>query len=879
MSDRLFTWLDVNQRLRQYFDKNSIEAPTLLRRRSFRAYWDGLRITTPTGTNESELIHQLEEVFLASFDEKKMAIILGQAPTSELPIIFETEDDSKYIPKEMFSPEFGPARYIGETQPFANDRKPEGDEPTLIAFHSFKGGVGRTLHTVALALQLSKEGKKVLLIDADFEAPGISWYFEQADISFSDFIAMAHGDSTPKFEYTLSNSATILQNSSYENIFILPAFRDTSNFGEPIIKPEHLINASNPFLLQDLVVDLGKKIGADYILLDLRAGLSELSSGWLLDPKVFKVYVTTLSGQSLRGCQNLLERTASIYDKYALDKQSDAFLPFIIFSQTPIGTVENSAKAIWDGNVEEGYGEWRDLAELKKTYEYLIPSINADNYPIWIENVCFSSENNALKILPHQWDELTHIVRDSGVLDKIRPLREWLPNRPAQLGLTQPIRNENEETTSLDDLRKALGSTAHNLVFAENVSLSKSDLLITQSIENLANRNVANVPIVVIVGAKGSGKTYLYRYINGFATWHEFISQVRGQANGGPEAEICKATSPNSQNNEITIRVQDLIKDWLAHETWSETQWRDKWLDIISWISGVKPFGKANTGQEFAKSNSKKLVFLFDGLEEIFLEYHNKDSHKTALRALLQGVPNWLETLPGKNIGAVIFIRQDIVSYAIPQNTGQFLSRYQDYQLKWNEEEALRLAHWIAKKANVLRDSKDSIKMERAELETALYQIWGQRLGQDNAREAKSAGWILDALSNLQNEVQSRDIVRFLYFAADGSGTDSTKKSYPDRLLTPSSIRKSVGKVGFEKLEELKTENGLLYEILVKIQNSGLKFPCSKKGLDFLTSEERDMMEKNGALREYRNEYYLAEIWRRGLDIGYSKVGRPRIQW
>jgi hypothetical protein len=175
--------------------------------------------------------------------------------------------------------------------------------------------------------------------------------------------------------------------------------------------------------------------------------------------------------------------------------------------------------------------------------------------------------------------------------------------------------------------------------------------------------------------------------------------------------------------------------------------------------------------------------------------------------------------------------------------------------------------------------SEPHVNLERAELEQALHQVWGQRLGSNNSREARTANWVLGALSNLQDEVQSRDIVRFLHFAADSSRSDATKKYYEDRLLTPTSIKTSIAKVGAEKLDEVKSENEPLYEILMKIKQnaSELKFPCEKTSLNFLKPDEIEMMEKNGVLTEFRNEYYLAEIYRRGLGISYSKIGKPKL--
>ncbi len=62
----------------------------------------------------------------------------------------------------------------------ASDENPEG-WPPVVAFYSFKGGVGRTTTAALTALTLAREGKRVVVVDLDLEAPGIEGYFFAPD--------------------------------------------------------------------------------------------------------------------------------------------------------------------------------------------------------------------------------------------------------------------------------------------------------------------------------------------------------------------------------------------------------------------------------------------------------------------------------------------------------------------------------------------------------------------------------------------------------------------------------------------------------------------------------------------------------------------------
>jgi tetratricopeptide (TPR) repeat protein len=52
---------------------------------------------------------------------------------------------------------------------------------TIVTFYSWKGGVGRTMALANIAVQLSRRGHSVLMVDWDLEAPGLDRYFLSDD--------------------------------------------------------------------------------------------------------------------------------------------------------------------------------------------------------------------------------------------------------------------------------------------------------------------------------------------------------------------------------------------------------------------------------------------------------------------------------------------------------------------------------------------------------------------------------------------------------------------------------------------------------------------------------------------------------------------------
>ena len=114
----------------------------------------------------------------------------------------------------------------------------------ICAFHSFKGGVGRTLHCVALARELAERGaeavggdQRVLLVDADLEAPGISWMVaaqgSRLEFALDDFLALLDGSPGSDRGRAIAMARKFLLNQEQDGVIVLPTTRDSTRIGPP----------------------------------------------------------------------------------------------------------------------------------------------------------------------------------------------------------------------------------------------------------------------------------------------------------------------------------------------------------------------------------------------------------------------------------------------------------------------------------------------------------------------------------------------------------------------------------------------------------------------------------------------------------------------
>ena len=316
-----------------------------------------------------------------------------------------------------------------------------------------------------------------------------------------------------------------------------------------------------------------------------------------------------------------------------------------------------------------------------------------------------------------------------------------------------------------------------------------------------------------------------------------------------------------------------------AEKETSLTEWMKIWQGLMLDMLGTG-YDDISQLDQYLEKKGKRILFIVDGLEDLFmdLQVQTQKTWRFAVRALCQNIVNTLQNLQFGNIGIVIFARKDMAEEAIEINFDQFQNQYHKYELKWSPSEALRLALWIAKQADpALGDGLDILKASREVLEERLERLWGKKLGRYDSREANSARWIIAALSDFSNQLQARDIVRFLQFAT--STFPEGKPPYEDRYIMPKQIREAIPGCSREKYKEIRDEMKAIYQILKIFEDMPEEEKVLPLTLDkiSLTGEAIARLENQGYFIVSDKKYYFPEIIRFALGFKYEKGARPRV--
>lgn len=142
----------------------------------------GFRLDAYVFVAGSETEDDLKSAFLNSDDFKSVGAKEGQEIDLNFYVYPESRLDSPYfraVKEGGNDIDPGPSfRFDSFLKQDSGQYEPEKDEPSVVTFYSYKGGMGRTTTMMAYALHLAEnKGKKVVVIDCDLEAPGYLNFF------------------------------------------------------------------------------------------------------------------------------------------------------------------------------------------------------------------------------------------------------------------------------------------------------------------------------------------------------------------------------------------------------------------------------------------------------------------------------------------------------------------------------------------------------------------------------------------------------------------------------------------------------------------------------------------------------------------------------
>lgn len=210
---------------------------------------------------------------------------------------------------------------------------------TVVTFYSYKGGVGRTFAMANVATLMAMWGFKVLCIDWDLEAPGLSHYFEgrvkpgYKPGGLVDVIK-SFRDATDKSDETWARYVRHVQigdgdeDGAAGSLDYLPAGETSAAYFDDL----QSIDWAHLYQTRDLGRFLERLRSRwvslyDFVIIDSRTGVSDTGGICAVQLPDILAVVFTANEQSVQGTCRVLDRIAKSRERLPFDRSSLHVLP------------------------------------------------------------------------------------------------------------------------------------------------------------------------------------------------------------------------------------------------------------------------------------------------------------------------------------------------------------------------------------------------------------------------------------------------------------------------------------------------------------------------------------------------------------------------
>jgi cellulose biosynthesis protein BcsQ len=711
--------------------------------------------------------------------------------------------------------------------------------PRTVTFYSFKGGVGRTTALTHVAWILAMRGRKVVAVDLDLEAPGLSTAFNLKP--------------QPKYgivDYFYERS--YLPEGIEPNISIAEIFgevRIPNATGRLFVVPAGFLNLDYVSKVDDLhattVIDgdqslwsvfkreIYEQLKPDILLIDSRTGINQWGALSLIQAADEAIIFLFPNEQNKQGIELLLQSLQS------LKKLSINFVFSPVPDVTKIGLskVKEICKSLFErikivtneNNNEEDIDNYQSKIEEPLVVPYIQLIALADNYPV---PALLDYYNKIANLIDEETDELQRkdVLANSEkrwtIIDSLQ-FPEVNAADTEHLGLifqrTTDFEKFLDDTTCLIRGRKGTGKTALYSLFLKHKSVG----------QKLAHGRLDNT---VFLSAHGRFKEsrpsrdefqVIHRHLQqNDGTWESFWRAYLLLRCHQEKLFKFPRNDKFSGLKEITNKLPK--EGWQYESTQALLQLStDSHLRLI-----VKDV--INIINQETENKSQKLWFLYDDLDEDFRQAG--EVRQQAITGLFQ----LIQSCDANRLTATrfkIFLREDIWNRLIFDNKSHFNGR--DILLQWTRVDFLRLAlrqviqsqyfkNLIDKFSPIAVESIDQASEEV--IDKALELLWGSRHRTGNNAKYVSR-WVYERLTDSSGTTFPRSLSILLEGAKEQELSYKGKSSIQpptDRLLRSKALEFGLKKASEKRCDEIREE----YSDLAKF------FESLKNKSAFLTQDE-----------------------------------------
>jgi cellulose biosynthesis protein BcsQ len=702
--------------------------------------------------------------------------------------------------------------------------------PLVVTFYSFKGGVGRSTALGLVAGILASRNRRIVMVDFDLEAPGISVLFRsdvenfnQEQFGVVDYVYQRY--LTPDENFPSIEDCIFQVNlSTRGELFLVPVGEYDENYIHRLAEldrrtlQQFYTSTANP--IRQLIEDIKKQLNPDVILIDARPGFNDTNAIALFDLADTAIICFSPTDQSFEGLRWVVR---------AAGKQRDyQGKPDLRFLLTPMPLVAAEQRQIWISKVEKWLEE-----------NWILPS------GITVNEVYYEVPYNP------------NITTLYSLINEVPPslLNDYLPLADA-IDASLPDIQPNVATTIVKNPDTILNELRFEAARAQDLE-ADSIPNIFQSTEDfpqfLKNRTW------LIRGAKGTGKSLLFRLFveqpekaKDLARLNIDLSNVNFIPGHGEVRLLGPILeSRDLENYERQVGENSWAIFWLNYALLQlchsipelqllsnldeqlialSSQDNPSHTSIVYWLvertqspqAASKAIDELRAIDNWLQTNNLRAWLLYDELDAGFgSSQQDYIRRRRALDALLAW---WLESGTSlKSIVPKIFLREDIWEHLNFTNKGHYVGR--SVQLRWGEVDLWRLVlRQVLNSSDTLSRSLEQNlgvtiarlnTIELEQLRRSLYPLWGERMGR--TKKAYTYNWIRTRIADGQKNCFPRSLILLLKEAVKREKAFSTEYN-PEVLLRPKALIDAFPYVSEQRVDEVRNEYPELEEYLSRLQ-------------------------------------------------------------
>lgn len=767
---------------------------------------------------------------------------------------------------------------------FASDLDSDIERPVIVTFYSLRGGVGRTTALGSVAKVLAAQGRRVLCVDMDFEAPGLSHFFGLPSPGDSkgclQLLVELDGGGHPDVRQHIQRVADDTE------LYVLPAGEISVAYAKRLRLADPEIwyrEPRNPLHeLLDLIAE--SSISPDIILIDSRTGIAPISAPLLFDVSDLAVICLFPHPQARVGTELLVRALFNARSRRSPGDRPVSPEPRFLISPVPPGP---SAERVRD-RAARWIGQWLEPVQGRR----------------------------AADVGPLQVDELTHFIsyspdvafRDllsdaSSLRDAYGPVADWLE----QLLPGRRLPSESVQATSkrraLEEMDFATGTAEQQERFREDFVPTRMSLAAMEP----------DIPLVI--GRKGTGKTAIFRWL-----------LENEDPSRSPVVVMCpnafRARAPwvlgSSGFESIHRRLETIGRTWsdfwasyiplAAHLSVSRASSRapapperlnvnglsdvgfdpsgiDELhvVDLLSQLLQVDDCGLlgARWLRDLDRHASTPSFLLFDGLDTGF---GNSDSSRIRRMDAVTGLFTFMTEVEPRlgKLSFKVLLRYDIWQGLRFENKSHLLGR--SIQLVWRDQaEYYKTVLKQAVRSARFREMLDSARVGTdvdAWLGEEVFRAWNILVGErmKGGKTTFTKNWVWNRLADGQGDHGPRALYQLFHTAVAWEQREESRSPYDRSIIRPRALVPSLERVSGEAVNAIHEEFPELQPLIDALEAVG-RTPLSESDIAAESSqavEELELALEVGMLALHPGgpdeirRFRVPELYRHAL-----KVSRP----